>query len=111
MNLPKYFRKDVSIKTLSIHGKHWFDKVNGNSYNSVQVVVNFGLKNEFYFCLPFSYGYGDYYIQRTIEELVRLGALSDYNKFHELQRNNKIVVNAYIEKHCKQRDVKTWGKE
>lgn len=29
--VPKYFRKDVSVKTLDIQGKEWFDKINGNS--------------------------------------------------------------------------------
>ena len=109
--LPKYFRKNTSIKTVLISGLHWFDKVNGNSYNAVRVVVNHGLKNEFSFRLPFSYGYGDYYVQRTIEHLVKIGAVSDYYGFMQLQRDNKINVIAHITKNCKQREVKTWGAE
>ena len=34
------------IKTLDITAKEWFDKVNGNSYFSAQVTVNFGMEGQ-----------------------------------------------------------------
>jgi len=37
---------NTTIKTLDIQAKEWFDKVNGNSYFSAQVTINFGMPDE-----------------------------------------------------------------
>lgn len=107
--LPKFFRKNLSLKTVNIVGKKWFDRVNGNTYNSVAVTVNQGLKNEFSFRLPITYGYGEYYVQRTIEHLVLIGAVESYNLFHRMQLDRKINVFSYCEEGCKKSVVKQWG--
>ena len=107
--LPKYFRKDSSIKTVEITGREWFDKVNGNSYNSVQVIVNQGLKNEFSFKIGIQYGYGDYYIQSAVEQLVKMGAASEYNQFFRLSNNNKFKLFTHITRNCRKSEVKEWG--
>ena len=109
MKLPKFFRKNVSLKTVNVIGKKWFDRVNGNTYNSAVVTVNQGFKNEFSFSLPITYGYGDYYLQRTIEFLASIGAVESYNTFHRMQLDNKIRVTAYCIDNCKKSDVKAWG--
>lgn len=109
MKLPKFFRKNVSLKTVNVIGKKWFDHINGNTYNSVVVTVNQSFKNEFSFSLPITYGYGDYYLQRTIEFLVSIGAVESYATFHRMQLDSKIRVTAYCSDNCKKADVKAWG--
>lgn len=42
-----------------VNARRWFDKVNGNTYHSVQVFKNDKLIGE----TPFCYGYGDQYKQ------------------------------------------------
>lgn len=108
--VPKYFRKDVSIKTIDIQGKEWFDKVNGNSYNSVCVSVNHGLKNEFSFSIPFQYGYGNYFEQSAFEHLQKIGVVTDRSTITRRAWENKVKVNSYIERKCLQREVKAHGK-
>jgi len=93
------------MKTLDINARSWFDKVNGNSYFSGQIVVNFGLEDEKRFFMPFQYGYGDCYLWQAIttlqnakvisESVVALMQLQDsgviirYNKQNTLKRELK----------------------
>ena len=107
--LPKFFRVDSSVKTLDIQGKEWFDKVNGNSYNSVQVVVNFGLKNEFSFSVPIQYGYGNYFEQSAFEKLVEVGVFSGKYSHRERRDSGKLIVNSDITRDCLKREVKEHG--
>lgn len=46
-------------KNITIVGRRWFDKINGNTYHSVSVVVDGVVVGH----EPFAYGYGDGYIQ------------------------------------------------
>ena len=34
------------IKTIDINAKEWRDKINGNSYFSAIITINYGLENE-----------------------------------------------------------------
>lgn len=108
--VPKNFKVNTSIKTLEIHGKEWFDKVNGNSYNAVQVFVNQGMKNAFSFSIPFQYGYGNYYEQSAIEHLVKIGVMSDKFRWWDRVHAGKMKVTSYKTEKCLQRDVKAFGK-
>ena len=38
--------KTLKIKTIDIQAKEWFDKVNGNSYFSANVTINYGHENQ-----------------------------------------------------------------
>jgi len=58
----KTLKKGDNIQIL---GKRWFERTNGNTYHSVDVYVN----NEFVGRQPYSYGYGDQYVQSGIEIL------------------------------------------
>src|SRR5574338_49339 len=51
----------TKVKTVDVIALEWFDKVNGNSYFAGTVTVNFGMKTEKTFNMPFQYGYGDHY--------------------------------------------------
>src|ERR1700722_20407134 len=50
---------------LTIQGREWFDRINGNSYHCVYIFVNGSLV----ITVPFNYGYGDSYIQSATEAL------------------------------------------
>jgi len=106
--LPKYFRTNTGLKNIKIVGKEWVDKVNGNSYNAVCVDVNVGLKTAFSFSLPFFYGYGDSFIDRTVDHLVKIGAMSGDRKLRELIPNERL--NTRKMENCRELDVIAWGK-
>ena len=94
-----------TIKTLDINARSWFDKVNGNSYFSGQIVINYGLENEKRFFMPFQYGYGDQYLWEALNTLKReniipenisvlyqlkdAGTIIRYNKQKALKRELK----------------------
>lgn len=54
-----------NIKSIVIEAKRWFDKVNGNTYHSVNVYVN----GEFIGRVPYTYGYEEQYLQTAFEIL------------------------------------------
>jgi hypothetical protein len=43
----------MKVKTIDITAKEWFDKTFGNSYFSAQIILNYGLKDQEKYCLPF----------------------------------------------------------
>jgi hypothetical protein len=57
------------MKTLDINSREWFDKINGNSYFSAEIVINYGTPSERKYFLPFQYGYGDHYKYQAFELL------------------------------------------
>jgi len=59
------------MKSLVVIGRLWFDKVNGNTYHSVNVYVDG--KHAFY--VPLTYGYGNHYLQTAGEELEKRGLI------------------------------------
>ena len=50
------------LKTIDIEAKEWRDKINGNSYFSSDVTLNYGMDSQEIIKLPFQYGYGDHYV-------------------------------------------------
>ena len=93
----------MKISTLDINAKEWFDRVNGNSYFSADVVINYGMKDSQTIKLPFQYGYGDHYQYMAIEELKKQG-LTDKKYLHDL-KGDGIIVRASIQRNCKKRDL------
>jgi hypothetical protein len=66
----------AKIQHIGIIGKRWFDRVNGNTYNSVQIFVN-GARVA---TLGRGYGYGDHYEQRATQWLVKNGYLPEVDR-------------------------------
>lgn len=100
-----------NIRTIDIHAKEWFDKVNGNSYFSAEVTVNYGLKNEVSFNLPFQYGYGDHYKDMVFKRLQ--SELSNKKVFKEntttslwrFCNENKIILRKSKKENCLKREL------
>jgi len=53
------------IKLIELEAKEWFDKINGNSYFSCNIIVNGKLVHT----LPFQYGYGSHYEELALQWL------------------------------------------
>lgn len=64
-------------KAIHIHGRRWFDKVNGNTYHTATIYVDGELVHK----IPFSYGYDDHYIQSATEWLDANGYLPDIEHY------------------------------
>lgn len=80
----------AKIKHVGIIGKRWFDRVNGNTYNSVRIFINGAPVKT----LGRAYGYGDYYKQRAEEWLIKNGylkaekcATGGYPSLHTIARD------------------------
>ena len=81
-----------TIKTLDINAKEWFDRINGNSYFSGQIIVNYGLTDEKRFFMPFQYGYGDSFQWQALKNLQEIGLLAnDISHFWQL-RDKGIII-------------------
>jgi hypothetical protein len=93
----------TQVKTIDVNAKHWFDKVNGNSYFSAEVVTNYGQADAQTFILPFQYGYGDSYLYKALDELNNRGLIEATNTPY--LREAGIILRYHIEKNCKKRDL------
>ncbi len=69
---------------VTIEGRRWFERTNGNTYHSVSVYVN----NELVGRQPFAYGYGEQYVQSAFDILTEFG-MFPYEKTDELVTVNK----------------------
>lgn len=104
----------IKVRTIDIHAKEWFDKVNGNSYFAAHVTLNYGLPGETTFNIPFKYGYGDYYVQASTKMLQEKGVIKtiDNNKtfvsLRQMCHEHGIVLRA-SKSEAKQKEVKEWG--
>jgi len=97
----------AKIKTIDIRAKEWFDKVNGNSYFAGTVTVNYGLKSQQSFNMPFQYGYGDSYYHKGLE-LLKKANLLDKEDYHTTIRDKKIVLRYSIQRNCLKRELKEY---
>ena len=54
-----------------VSGRRWFDRTYGNTYFSATGRVNGKLVHQ----IDFEYGYGDHYLYRMVEDLIKAGHL------------------------------------
>lgn len=97
-----------TIKTIDINARTWFDKVNGNSYFSAIVVVDYGLPTVKEFKLPFQYGYGEQYVHAAKMALVKNGLISENDERAPLWsycEANNIILRYDNQKNCLKREV------
>lgn len=64
------------VHLIVVLGRRWFDRKNGNTYNTVHVIVQ-GVQDGKPFTtekhLGFDYGYGDHYVDRAAQCLTEAG--------------------------------------
>ncbi len=83
------------MKTLDINARSWYDKVNGNSYFSAEIVLDYGTETERRYFLPFQYGYGDHYQYETINELKRQKEIDNkITMLYQLRDEQNVIVRA-----------------
>ena len=92
----------MQVKTIDINAKEWFDKINGNSYFSAVITLNYGMADCKSIEIPFTYGYGGYPKQCSFEKLYELGYISS-PKYWEIDKN--IIVRYNKQENCKKRDL------
>jgi hypothetical protein len=101
----------LKIKTIDIQSKEWFDKVNGNSYFSAIITLNFGLIDQKTINVPFQYGYGDYYIDSALNQLKTENYLPvDANILWKYCNENNIQLRTSKKQNCSESEVKNFVK-
>jgi len=101
----------AKIKTIDIQAKEWFDKVNGNSYFSATICINYGLKGQTHLELPFQYGYGDHYkhkafksIQKNINKSI-LKNLPNNTSYWMFCDEHNIILRTSKQEDCLKREL------
>jgi hypothetical protein len=97
----------MKLKTIDINAKEWFDKINGNSYFSGEITLNYGTKTEKTIKMPFQYGYGEHYTQEAGARLTEAGYIKTEKNFclWRYCRDNKIILRTSKQENCKKRDL------
>jgi hypothetical protein len=100
----------MKVKTIDIQAREWFDKVNGNSYFSATVTVNYGMKSEKTIDVPFQYGYGDHYKHQCMKALADGGFIpKQENAFdyapHMFTQKTGIIIRCAKQTNCKKREL------
>ena len=102
----------MKIKTIDINAKEWFDRINGNSYFSAQITINYGMKTAKAFSLPFQYGYGSHYLDISMKALIEKGFIKNAREREAIWQycnDNKIILRYSKEENCLKRDVVAFG--
>jgi len=101
--------KTENIKTIDINAKQWFDKINGNSYFSDIITLNFGLKNEKNINIPFQYGYEEQYEFVALHQLQceNLAPLK-YSSLSIFCREHNIKLRRSKKENCLKSEVKNF---
>ena len=86
-----------------IHAKKWRDKINGNTYHSAQIL---NTENNLMIASPFTYGYGEQYIQSASERMIKAGWIKE-----RLKNLDFLQVHNIVEEDCRKKDVINHGKE
>ena len=96
------------MKTIDINAKEWFDKVNGNSYFSADITLDYGTKMEKKYKLPFQYGYGEHYQDMAFDLLKKEGLVDSVHStlsFWRYCKERKIILRTSKQANCKKREL------
>ena len=97
----------MKIKTIDVNAKEWFDKVNGNSYFSGNITINYGMKTEQEFKMPFQYGYGEQYTQEAKALLHKHNLINarDNQALWSYCSENNIILRTNKKENCLKREL------
>ena len=97
------------LKTIDIEAKEWRDKINGNSYFSSDVTLNYGMDSQETIKLPFQYGYGNQYYFSSLEEVKKLFPKSNWVKKKysswEVKDKYKFIIRSSIQRNCLKKEL------
>lgn len=102
--------KKPKVKSISVIGRRWFDRVNGNTYHSATTLVN----GEPGPSVPYQYGYGSQYEYNAAMELDKAGIIQLENYGEGRPREslwrycdrNKIAYSSQVFDLQRKKDVK-----
>ena len=98
----------TKIKTIDVQAKEWFDRTYGNSYFSMNITINYGLKSAETFFVPLQYGYGNHYEHMAFEALQTKGFIpnqppnASYSNYYY---SKKIIYRASKQANCLKREL------
>ena len=96
----------TQIKTIDVLGKEWFDKINGNSYFSATVTINYSLPSSKEYSIPIQYGYGNQYISAAKNRLMKANMPDIGNKsLWSYCKDNNIILRTSKKENCLKRDL------
>ena len=98
----------MKIKTIDVNAKEWFDKINGNSYFSMTVTINYQMKNAVSFFVPMQYGYGDQYRYEAFKELIErkyIKCTDEHLSYWRYYEDNKIISRHSIQRNCLKKEL------
>jgi len=105
----------MKTKTIDINAKEWFDKINGNSYFSGTITLNYGMNNEETFFMPFQYGYGsqyEYEAQMTLNQFNKISSnFVEYQNLYSYCKENNIIFRSTIKRNSLKRELKQIEKD
>jgi hypothetical protein len=93
-------------KSIFVEGRKWLDRSAGNTYWSSRVWVDGSVA----FQLPMNYGYGEMYLQYSLEECVKRGYLPEHHSISEL-RQRGIVLYTSASQVLKREMFRRWTPE
>ena len=98
------------LKTIDINAKEWRDKINGNSYFSSDVILNYGMNSQETIKVPFQYGYGDHYVYQSLREIQKLFPKSKWCREnllgkYQIQNEYKIIIRNSIKTNCLKKEL------
>ena len=100
------------LQTVDLQVKRWWDKVNGNSYFSARMILNYGMETEKTFFIPFQYGYGNFPEQKALELLKEKGyANSEHYSMWKFTESEKVIYRFTDHGFTLQKEVKHFGEE
>jgi hypothetical protein len=77
----------AKTKQITIIGRRWFDRLNGNTYHSARIYVN----NELIHTIGMTYGYGEQYEQNAIQWLKDNGHINKDLMRYEVREKYALV--------------------
>jgi hypothetical protein len=94
------------IRTIDINAREWFDKQNGNSYFSGEVILNFGLEDQKVLSLPFQYGYGDHFVEMGFKAIQKEVLGFEVKGFlYQYCKENNIILRTNKKENCLKREL------
>lgn len=97
----------MQIKTIDVNAKEWFDKINGNSYFSAIITLNYGMKTDATIKLPFQYGYESHYLDMAVKELAdrKLIKVDKRTSLWAWCEDNNVILRYSKLENCLKRDL------
>lgn len=97
----------MKVKTIDITAKEWFDRINGNSYFSAIIKLNYGMETEQTFYIPFQYGYDNHYITEASKLLKEKNVINikENEPLWQYCESNSIILRTVKIPNCTKKEV------